>query len=229
MYSTVCLDYFNEIGPCISTFISRPHFASCEFVWDPLWRKRVVRQRCFGIEHASVSRVTHAEVQFLCQEWTVHGWCDIKHVEGYTIASNTSKCKAMEFMSELAIRIGNVNCTFKSCDVPPSFVNTLHSSVERYFPDTVTCSCKSGYSPNELRHGTEERSGCMSDCIHDATHLLCLPINSILEEVPISKTIKFPDDVVFCRRKLEQKLCRVKAERLIGHRVGFCRRRCRAK
>ena len=36
----------------------------------------------------------------------------------------------------------------------------------------------------------------MSDCIHDATHLLCLPINCILEEVPISKTIKFPDDVV---------------------------------
>ena len=96
--------------------------------------------------HAGVSRVAHAEVQFLCQEWTVHGWCDIKHVEGYTIASNTSKCKAVEFMSELAIRIGNVNCTFKSCDVPPSFVNTLHSSVERYFLDTVTCSCKSGYS-----------------------------------------------------------------------------------
>ena len=37
----------------------------------------------------------------------------------------------------------------------------------------------------------------MSDCIHNATHLLCLPINCILEEVPISKTIKFPDDLVF--------------------------------
>ena len=83
MYSTVCLDYFNEIVPCISTCISRPHFASYEPVWDPLWRKRVVRQRCFGIEHAGVSRVAHAEVQFLCQKWTV---CDIKHVEGYTIA-----------------------------------------------------------------------------------------------------------------------------------------------
>ena len=37
----------------------------------------------------------------------------------------------------------------------------------------------------------------MSHCIHDATHLLCLPINCVLEDVPISKTIKFPDDMVF--------------------------------
>ena len=37
----------------------------------------------------------------------------------------------------------------------------------------------------------------MSDCIHDATHLLCLPINFILEDTPLAKTIEFPDDVVF--------------------------------
>ena len=103
----------------------------------------------------------------------------------------------MEFTSALASRTGNENCTFKSCDVPSSFVNALHTSVGRHYLDSVTCGCKSGYSPNELRYGTEERSGCMSDCIHDATHLLCLPINSILEEVPISKAVKFPDDVVF--------------------------------
>ena len=196
MYSTVCLDDFNEIVPCISTCPSGQHLASYEPVWDPLWRKWVVRQRCFGIEHAGVSRVAHAEVQFLCQKWT--GWCDIKHVEGYTIASNTSKCKAVEFMSELAIRIGNVNCTFKSCDVPPSFVNTLHSSVERYFPDTVICSRKSGYSQNELCYGKEEFfSGCMTDCIHDVAHLVSLPINFIIEDAPIAKTIEFPDEVVF--------------------------------
>ena len=171
------LDYFNEIVPCISTCISRPHFASYEPVWDPLWERSVVWQRCFGIEHAGVSRVAHAEVQSLCQEWTVHGWCDIKHVEGYTTASNTSICKAVEFTSALASRIGIVNCTFKSCDVPSSFVNAFHNSVERHYLDSVTCGCNSGYFPNGLRYGTEERSGCMSDCIHDATHLLCLPIN----------------------------------------------------
>ena len=33
MYSTVCLGYFNEIVPRISTCISRPHFASCAFFW----------------------------------------------------------------------------------------------------------------------------------------------------------------------------------------------------
>ena len=116
----------------------------------------MVRQRCFEIECASVSHVAHVEVQSLCQEGTENGECDIKYVEGYTIASNTSKCKAVECMSELAIRIGNVNDTFKSCDVPPSFVNTLHSSVERYFLDTVTCSCKSGYSLHELYYCKQE-------------------------------------------------------------------------
>ena len=199
-HSTVCLDYFNEIVSRVSTGTGRQHFVSHEPVCDLLRKRSVVRQRCSDIEHVGVSHVAHAEVQFLCQEWTVHGWCDIKHVEGYTTASNTSKCKAVEFTSALASRTGNENCTFKSCDVPSSFVNALHTSVERHYLDSVTCGCKSGYSPNELRYGTEERSGCMSDCIHDATHLLCLPINGILEEVHISKTIKFPDDVVFVDR-----------------------------
>ena len=59
MYSTVCLDYFNEIVPRISTCISRPHCASYEPFWDPFWRKRVVRQRCLGIKHAGASLVSH--------------------------------------------------------------------------------------------------------------------------------------------------------------------------
>ena len=37
----------------------------------------------------------------------------------------------------------------------------------------------------------------MSDCIHDVAHLLSLPINFILEDASIAKTIEFPDDVVF--------------------------------
>ena len=81
MYSTVCLDYFNEIVPCIRTCISRPHFASYEPVWDPLWRKRVVRQRCFGIEHAGVSRVAHTG----CNSCVKNGQCKAG------VLSNTSK------------------------------------------------------------------------------------------------------------------------------------------
>ena len=74
----------------------------------------------------------------------------------------------------------------------------MHSSVERYILDTVTCSCKSGYSLNELCYGKEEFfSGCMTDCIHDVAHLVSLPISFILEDAPIAKTIEFPDDVVF--------------------------------
>ena len=37
----------------------------------------------------------------------------------------------------------------------------------------------------------------MTDCIHDVAHLVSLPINFILEDAPIAKTIEFPDDVVF--------------------------------
>ena len=143
-HSTFCLDYFNESVPRVSTGTGRQHFASHEPVCDLLWKRSVVRQRCSDIEHVGVSHVAHAEVQSLCQEWTVHGWCDIKHVEGYTTASNTSKCKAVEFTSALARRTGNANCTFKSCDVPSSFVNALHTSVERHYLDSVTCGCKSG-------------------------------------------------------------------------------------
>ena len=89
--TTVCLDYFNEIVPCISTCHSGQHLASREHVCVLLLRKWVVRQRCFEINCASVSHVAHAEVQFLCQEGTENSRCDIKCIEGYTIASNTLK------------------------------------------------------------------------------------------------------------------------------------------
>ena len=188
--TTICLDFFNEIVPCISTCINRPHFASYEPVWDPLWRMRVVRQRCFGIEHAGVSRVAHAKVQSLCQKWTVHGWCDIKHVEGYTIASNTLKCKAVDVKIAVEIWAGNVSCVPKLCGVPPSIANTLHTSVERYYLDFVAYNCKSGYSLNGLRYSKKEFFlRCKSDGTYVFLHLTSQPINCILEDALTAKRI----------------------------------------
>ena len=63
MSTTVCLDYLNEIVPCISTSPSGQHLASHEPVCHHLLRKCVVRQRCFEIKCASISHVAHAEVQ----------------------------------------------------------------------------------------------------------------------------------------------------------------------
>ena len=51
----------------------------------------------FEIECASVSHVAHVEVQPLRPEGMENSWCDIKCIEGYTIASNTLKCKAVDF------------------------------------------------------------------------------------------------------------------------------------
>ena len=90
-YTTVCLDYFNEIVPCISTCQSGQHLASNEPVCHLLLRKWAVRQRCFEIKCASASHVAHAEAQSLCQEVTENSECDIKCIEWYTIASNTLK------------------------------------------------------------------------------------------------------------------------------------------
>ena len=89
MSTTVCLDYFNEIVPCISTCPSGQHLASHEPVCDPLLRKWVMRQRCFEIMCASVCHVAHAEVPSLCQEGTENSVCDIKCIDGHTIASIT--------------------------------------------------------------------------------------------------------------------------------------------
>ena len=77
-YTTICLDYFDEFVPCISTCPSGQHLVSHEPVCDLLLRKWVVRQRCFDIKCASVSHVAHAKVQALCQEWTEYSACDIK-------------------------------------------------------------------------------------------------------------------------------------------------------
>ena len=61
--TTICLDYFNEIVPCISTCPSGQHLARHELVCDFHLRNWVVRQRYFEIKCASVSHVAHAEVQ----------------------------------------------------------------------------------------------------------------------------------------------------------------------
>ena len=86
MSMTSCLDYFNEIAPCISTCHSGQHLASNEPVCDSLLRKCVVRHRCFEIKCDSVSHVAHAKVQFLCLEVTENSECDIERFEVYTIA-----------------------------------------------------------------------------------------------------------------------------------------------
>ena len=141
--TTICLDYLNEIVPCISTCPSGQHLASYEPVCDFLLRKCVVRQRCFEIECDSVSHVAHAEAQALCQKWTEKGECDFKCIEGYTIVSNTLKCKAVDVKIAVEIWAGYVSCVPKLCGVPPSIANTLHTSVERCCLDFVAYNCKS--------------------------------------------------------------------------------------
>ena len=190
--TTVCLDYFNEIVPCISTCPSRQPLASHEPVCDLLLRKWAVRQRCFEIECDSVSHVAHAKVQFLCQEVTENSECGIKCIERYTISSNTLKCKAVDFKTALGTWPGNVSCTSKSCNDPPSIANTLHTSVERYDLDFVAYSCKSGHSLNGLRYCKKEFFlRCESDGTYDFPHVTCQPINCILEDAPTAKTIEF--------------------------------------
>ena len=188
--TTVCLDCFNEIVPCISTCPSGQHLACHESVCDPLLRKCVVRQRCFEMECAKVSHVAHAEVQFLCQECTENSGCDIKCIEGYTIASNTLKCKAVDFKTALWSWTGNVSCTPKLRGVAPSLANTLHTSVERHHLDSVAYICKAGYSLNGLRYGKKEfLLGCKFDGTYEVPHLTCQPINCTLEDALVAKTI----------------------------------------
>ena len=137
MYTTDCLDYFNEIVPCISTCPSRQHLVSHELVCDFPLRKCVLRQRCFESKRASVSHVAHAKVQPSCQEGTENSECDIERFERYTTASNTLKCKAVDVKTAVGIWTGNVSCKPKLCGVPSSIANTLHTSVERYYLDFV--------------------------------------------------------------------------------------------
>ena len=159
-------------------------------VCDFLLRKWVVRQRYFEIKCASVSHVAHAEVQSVCQEWTENSGCHIKCIEGYTIASNTLKCKAVDFKTALGTWTGNVGCIPKLCGVPPSVANTLHISVERYYLDSVTYICKFGYPLNGLRYGKKEfLLRCYFDGIYEVPHPTCQPISCILEDAPIAKRV----------------------------------------
>ena len=192
--TTVCLDYFNEIVPCISTCPSGQHLSSHELVCDFPLRKCVVRQRCFECKCAIVYHVVHAEVQSLCQGGSGNSWCGIKCIVVYTIASNTLKCKAVDFKTALGTWTGNVSCTSKSCGVPSSLANTLHTSVERDCLDSVIYNLKSGYSLNGLRYGKKEfLLGYKSDGTYDLPHLTCQLINCILEDEPTAKTIEFSD------------------------------------
>ena len=98
----------------------------------------------------------------------------------------------MDFKTALGTWTGNVSCTPKSCGVPPSLANTLHTSVERHYLDSVTYICKSGYSLNGLRYGKKEfLLGCKSDGTYDVPHLTCQPINCTLEDAPTAKMIEF--------------------------------------
>ena len=145
----------------------------------------------FEIKCASVSHVAHVE-ESLCQEGTENGERDIKCIEGYTIASNTLKCKAVDSKTALGSLIGNVSCTSKSCGVPSSIANALHTSVERYYLDFATYIYKFGYSLNGLRCGKKEfLLVCKSHGTYDVPHLTCQPNNCILEDALIAKTIKF--------------------------------------
>ena len=85
-----------------------------------------------------------------------------------------------------------MSCIPKSCGVPPSLANTLHTYVERHYLDSVTYICKSGHSLNGMRYGKKEfLLGCESDCAYDVPHLTCQPINCTLEDAPTAKRIEF--------------------------------------
>ena len=190
--TTICLDYFNEIAPCISTCHSGQHLASNEPVCDLLLRKWAVQQRWSDIMCASASHVAHAEVQSLRQEVTVNGECDIKCIQGYTIASYTLKCKDVEFKTAPGTWTGNVSCIPQSCGVPPSIANSLHTSVERYYLDFVAYNCKYGYSLNGLRYSKKEFFlRCKLHGTYDVPHLTCQSIKCILDDAPTAKTIEF--------------------------------------
>ena len=121
-YTTVRLDYFNEIVPCISTCHSGQHLASNEPVCDLLLRKWVVRQRCFEIKCASVSHVAHAEVDFLCQEGTENNGCDITCIDGYAIASED-----FDWKRELHTPV--VRCPSIACEQITHFCGTTFSGL----------------------------------------------------------------------------------------------------
>ena len=111
-------------------------------------------------------------------------------LKGIQLPQTHFKSKAMDFKTALGTLIGNVSCTSKSCGVPSSIANALHTSVERYYLDFVAYNCKSGYSLNGLRYCKKEfLSGCESDGIYDVPHLTCQSIICFLEDALIAKTI----------------------------------------
>ena len=85
-----------------------------------------------------------------------------------------------------------MSCTPNLRSVPPSLANTLHTSVERHYLDSVIYICKSGYSLNGLCCRKKEfLLGCKADGTYDFPHFTCQPINCTLEDAPTAKTIDF--------------------------------------
>ena len=81
---------------------------------------------------------------------------------------------------------GVISIALKNTQLPHT------TSVERHYLDTVTYTCKSGYSLNELRYGKKEFFlGCKSDGTYDVPHLACQPINCTLDDAPTAKRIEF--------------------------------------
>ena len=127
-----------------------------------------------------------------CSPCVKNSGYDIKCIVGYTVASNTLKMKAVDFKTAQGTCTGNLSCTSKSCGVPPSLANTLHTSVERHNLDTVTYNCKSGSSLNGLRYGKQEfLFGCKFDGTYDVPHLTRQPIYYIFEDASTAKRIEF--------------------------------------
>ena len=89
-FTTVCLNYSNEIVPCISTSPGGQHFRMCDM------RDASTLNFKTSLPHHSLSqekitdRFMARKMQSLCQQGTENSWCDIKCIEEYTIASHSS-------------------------------------------------------------------------------------------------------------------------------------------
>ena len=85
--------------------------------------KVICAAKMFESKCASASYVAHAEAQSLCKEVTENGDCDIKCIEGDTIASNTLKCKVVDVKIAVWIWTRNASCIPKSFVVLPLIAN----------------------------------------------------------------------------------------------------------
>ena len=144
-----------------------------------------MRQRCFEIKCASVYHVAHAKVQSLCQEGTKNSERDIKCIEGYTIASNTFKCKAVDckdgtgdFDWKCELHAQVVRCSSIACEHFTHFCGTTFSGL-------CHLHLQIWISFERLRYGKKE----FLLGAYEVPHLTCQPINCTLEDAFIAKMI----------------------------------------